>query len=161
MFFSDFFVCAVLSLLSPADIDECAQTPRICDTQILRSQCVNTLGSYKCVCNEYRELKGESCERTYFSYHLLFSLTFFLLFFLDGLEMHSFSLTLVLRTSRKQSKSHTHVPLFFLFFIHPPSHLLKGLCTQVFPSFSISTFLGSITAIGVFSYLFPVYFYLP
>ncbi|PHJ16319.1 calcium binding egf domain-containing protein, partial [Cystoisospora suis] len=44
------------------DVDECAETPRICDTQIARSQCVNTPGSYKCVCNEYRELKGESCE---------------------------------------------------------------------------------------------------
>lgn len=48
-----------LSPVSVPDVDECAESPAVCDGQ---GVCENTLGSYKCVCRPGYRGNGTHCE---------------------------------------------------------------------------------------------------
>lgn len=48
-----------LSLISVPDVDECTESPAVCDGQ---GVCENTLGSYKCVCRTGYRGNGTHCE---------------------------------------------------------------------------------------------------
>lgn len=47
-----------LFLVSVPDVDECAESPAVCDGQ---GECENTLGSYKCVCRAGYRGNGTHC----------------------------------------------------------------------------------------------------
>lgn len=56
------FVCVTSSSSSStADVDECLESPELCDGQAV---CENTLGSYKCVCQAGYRGNGSHCEGT-------------------------------------------------------------------------------------------------
>ena len=46
-------------MLCYADIDECRKKSHVCDRD---SHCVNTNGSYKCLCDPCYSWNGDSCE---------------------------------------------------------------------------------------------------
>ncbi|PFH33693.1 calcium binding egf domain-containing protein [Besnoitia besnoiti] len=49
-------------LFAQSDIDECASGRHECPSKLPKSVCVNTPGSYECVCGPYRRLNRSSCE---------------------------------------------------------------------------------------------------
>lgn len=51
--------CTYLPSLSVPDVDECLESPAVCDGQ---GVCENTLGSYKCVCRPGYRGNGTHCE---------------------------------------------------------------------------------------------------
>lgn len=51
--------CLLLFLVSVPDVDECVESPVLCEGQGL---CENTLGSYKCVCPPGYRGNGTHCE---------------------------------------------------------------------------------------------------